>query len=142
MVVSAHWNQAVIRKNSIVLNVHILKAWPWKLSQWSIICTRLRIRVMHGRSEDRSMNWILLWFWCSEICGDHQLLLKVNKSNSEMDEQNRKTAKKWNVVEKMLVAPTSKAYCSKLGKTKSGFVSNNKFWYLKHFCKFPSSKWY
>lgn len=44
------------QKNSIVLNVHILKAWPRKLSQWSSIYSRLRIRVMYGRSEDRSLN--------------------------------------------------------------------------------------
>lgn len=51
-----------------------------------------------------------------------------------MDEQNRKaTPKKWNVVEKILVEPTNKAYYSKLGKTKSGLVSNNRFWYLKSF---------
>lgn len=90
------------QKNSIVLNVHILKAWPWKLSPWSNIYIRLRIRVMYGRSEDRSLNWTLLWFWYFEICSDHQLLLQVNKSNPGMDEQSRKTTtKKWNIVEKV-----------------------------------------
>jgi len=48
--------------------------------------------------------------------------------------------KNWNVVKKMLMAPTSNAYYSKLGKAKSGLMSGNRFWHLSSFWKLPSSK--
>lgn len=56
---------------------------------------------------------------------------------NKVERQQQRNEMLW----RRLVASTSKEYYSKLGKTNGGFVSN-RFWYLKSFSKFPSSKWY
>lgn len=41
--------------------------------------------------------------------------------------KQKNTTKELNVVEKMLMVPKSNEYYSKLGKTESGLMSNNRF---------------